>query len=130
MFAIDKTTRPMIKEKLKEVRENKNLSQEQLADLVGMTQPNYSRRENGLKKISEIEWNLFAKKLGVTKEEIFEEDLSNIVYKNIKKSPINNVGDIHYFNMPDFVLEHIELLKEKNLFLEKEIQSLKQQLKL
>ena len=98
----------MIKEKLFEARTSKGLSQEELADLIGMTQPNYSRRENGLKKISDTEWVKIAKELGVKKEEIYEEDSQKVVYKKIKgNSPINNSGNIHYFNMPDFVLEHI-----------------------
>ena len=83
-----------------------------LADLIGMTQSNYSRRENGLKKISESEWDRIAKGLKVNKEDIYEEDNQNIIFKNIKgNSSVYNSGTIHYFNMPDFVLEHIELLK-------------------
>ncbi|WP_396146904.1 helix-turn-helix domain-containing protein [Flavobacterium sp.] len=119
----------MIKEKLREVREKKGFSQEQLAELVGMTQPNYSRRENGFKKISSQEWDLFAKKLDVNKEQIYEEDNQNVVYKNIKGNSFNS-GNISYFNVPDFVLEHIELLKVLNKELKEEIQSLKDQLKL
>ncbi len=74
----------MIKEKLFEARTSKGLSQEELADLIGMTQPNYSRRENGLKKISDTEWVRIAKELGVKKEDIYEEDSQKVVYKNIK----------------------------------------------
>lgn len=105
----------MVKEKLFDVRTKKGLSQEELADLIGMTQSNYSRKENGIKKILDAEWDKIAKELGVNKEDIYEEDSQNIVYKKIKgNSPINNSGNIHYFNMPDFVLEHIELLKTQN----------------
>jgi transcriptional regulator with XRE-family HTH domain len=104
----------MIKEKLLEARLKKGLSQEELADLIGMTQPNYSRRENGLKNISDTEWNMLAKKLGVKKEDIYEEDNQTTIYKNIKGSnSINNSGKIQYFNVPDFVLEHIELQKNQ-----------------
>ncbi len=116
----------MIKEKLFEARTSKGLSQEELADLIGMTQPNYSRRENGLKKISDTEWVKVAKELGAKKEEIYEEDSQKVIYKKIKgNSPINNSGNIHYFNMPDFVLEHIELLKTQNAELKQEIKYLK-----
>jgi transcriptional regulator with XRE-family HTH domain len=105
----------MLKEKLLDARLKKGLSQEELADLIGMTQSNYSRRENGLKKISDTEWNKIAKELKVKKEDIYEEDNQTIIYKNIKgNNSINNCGNIHYFNVPDFVMEHIELLKAQN----------------
>jgi transcriptional regulator with XRE-family HTH domain len=120
----------MIKKKLLDARLKKGLSQEELADLVGMTQPNYSRRENGLKKISDAEWAKIAKELKVNKEDIYEEDNQNVIYKNIKgNNSINNSGNIHYFNMPDFVLEHIELLKEQNKVVKEENNILKEKLK-
>jgi transcriptional regulator with XRE-family HTH domain len=103
----------MIKEKLLNARLKRGLSQEELADLVGMTQPNYSRRENGLKKISDSEWTKIAKELKVKKEDIYEEDNHNIIYKNIKGNSFNS-GNIHYFNVPDFVMKHIELLETQN----------------
>jgi transcriptional regulator with XRE-family HTH domain len=109
----------MVKEKLLEARLKKGLSQEELADLVGMSQPNYSRRENGLKKISDAEWSKIAKELKVTREEIYEEDLTHIT--------IYNSGTVH-FNMPDFVLEHIELLKSQNLELKERIKFLENQI--
>lgn len=115
----------MIKEKLLEARLKKSLSQEELADLIGMTQSNYSRRENGLKKISESEWDRIAKGLKVNKEDIYEEDNQNIIFKNIKgNSSVYNSGTIHYFNMPDFVLEHIELLKAQNTELKEKLKKL------
>lgn len=100
-----------MKDKLLKARLNKGLSQEQLADLIGMTQSNYCRREKGLKKISEVEWYKIAKELGVKKEDIYEID-SNIIHsKNVKNK---DSYKIHYFNVPDFVIEHIEFLKEEN----------------
>lgn len=36
-----------------------------------------------------------------------------VVYKNNKGNSFN-YGNISYFNVPDFVLEHIELLKTQN----------------
>ncbi|HAH55554.1 MAG TPA: transcriptional regulator [Flavobacterium sp.] len=117
----------MVKEKLFEARTKKGLSQEQLADLVGMTQSNYSRKENGVKKIVDAEWDKIAKELEVKKEDIYEEDNVRIVYKGDKGS-VNNSGTIHYFNMPDFVLEHIELLKSQNASLKIENQKLKEEI--
>ncbi len=104
----------MTKKKLKDARIHKGLSQEELADCIGMTQPNYSRRENGKHPISNTEWIKIAKVLEVNKDDIYEQDDIKTVYKNIKEnSPVNISGKVHYFNMPDFVLEHIDFLKEE-----------------
>lgn len=101
----------MIKKRLLEARLNKGLSQEEMADLIGMTQPNYCRREKGLKKISDAEWAKIAKELGVKKENIYESDDQLFLHKNIEK---NNSCNNHSFIVPDFVIDHIELLKEEN----------------
>lgn len=114
--------RNMIKEKLLNERLKKGLSQEELADLVGMTQSNYSRREKGLKKISDAEWNKIAKELKVQKEDIYQEDSRKVVSKNNNGNSFNS-GTI-YFNMPDFVLEHIELLKKENNQLKEKLKEL------
>jgi transcriptional regulator with XRE-family HTH domain len=112
----------MIKEKLLNARLKKGLSQEELADLIGMTQSNYSRRENGLKRISDPEWTKISKELQVKKEDIYEDDNQTVIYKNIKgNNSINNCGNIHYFNVPDFVIEHIELLKAQNIELKERL---------
>jgi hypothetical protein len=58
----------------------------------------------------------------------YKEDNQNVIYKNIKGNSFNS-GNIHYFNMPDFVLEHIELLKEQNKVVKEENNILKEKLK-
>jgi len=117
----------IMKTKLFETRNKKGFSQEQLADLVGMTQANYSRKENGLSKITQQEWELLAKKLNVPIESIFEEEPKNIIYKNIKGNSFNS-GTIN-INIPDFVMNYMELLKTENSQLKSENQNLKEQLK-
>jgi transcriptional regulator with XRE-family HTH domain len=96
----------MIKTKLREARLNKGWSQEELADLVGMTQCNYSRRENGRKSISDAEWTKIAKVLNVSKEYIYELNKSSISY--------NNKVDLSLYNIPHQVLQYIEFLKNEN----------------
>ena len=105
-----------MKEKLLKARINKGFSQEELADLIGMTQSNYSRREKGLKKISDCEWTKIAKHLGVKKEDIYE--VSNF---NKDCITINNSLKTESFIIPSFVIELIELLKEKIQKLEDKI---------
>ncbi|MFH7016141.1 helix-turn-helix transcriptional regulator [Flavobacterium sp. FlaQc-47] len=107
----------MSKTKLIQARLSKGFSQEELADLIGMSQSNYSRRESGRTSITELEWKKIAKELGVNKEVIFEPDEQN----KEKRDEINMV----YFNIPDFVMEHIELLKKENKKLKEQLKKLK-----
>lgn len=106
----------MSENKLLKVRLSKGLSQEKLAELIGMDQSSYSRREKGLKKISDTEWTRIAKELGVKKEDIYE--ISN---QNTKG---NNTSNIYSFNMPDFILEYIEVLKNENTALREKLKKL------
>ncbi len=113
-----------MKTKLQEIRISKGLSQEDVANLVGMTQPNYSRKENGLTKISKPEWELLTKKLDVILEDIYEEEpKTTIIDANIKGNSFNS-GIIN-ITIPDFILNYIELLQKQNEKLEQEIQRLK-----
>lgn len=101
----------MIKKKLQEVRIRKGYSQDEIADLLGMTQPNYSRKENGITRITRQEWEFIARKLDVNIEDIFEQDETTVIYKNNKGNSFNS-GTIH-INVPEFVLEYMEFLKEQ-----------------
>ncbi|WP_456315202.1 helix-turn-helix transcriptional regulator [Pseudomonas shirazensis] len=94
-----------MKKKLIKKRLEKGLSQEQLADLIGMTQSNYSRRENGLKKITDQEWLKIAKELGVKKEDIYQEDTLKLDQNEI---------NLQEYSIPDAVLLYIESLKKEN----------------
>ncbi|MDR6845676.1 helix-turn-helix transcriptional regulator [Flavobacterium granuli] len=105
----------MINIKLREVRLNKGLSQQELADLIGMTQCNYSRRENGKKSISDIEWTRIAKSLEVNREEIYE--------SNIHKTNNNNITNLHEFYIPSFILNHLEFLKNENAVLKERLKA-------
>ncbi|MDQ1095778.1 helix-turn-helix transcriptional regulator [Chryseobacterium camelliae] len=80
----------MLKSKLHEVRIRKGLSQEQVAHLVGMTQSNYSRKERGTTKIFKREWILLAKKLEVTLEDIYEEELIIVINTDKQSSQKND----------------------------------------
>jgi transcriptional regulator with XRE-family HTH domain len=101
----------MAKVKLRETRLNKGLSQETLADLIGMTQCNYSRRENGRKAISDAEWARIAKALDVNKEDIYETN-------SAIQSP-NHFMNKPFFTLHDFTSEYIELQNENKLLKEK-----------
>ncbi|MFV8268597.1 helix-turn-helix transcriptional regulator [Flavobacterium sp. GT2N3] len=100
-----------MKNKLRKARLNKGFSQEEMADLIGMSQPNYCRREKGLKKILDTEWIKMAQELGVKKEDIYESDDQLMLNKNIEE---NNSRNNRSFIVPDFVIDHIKLLKDEN----------------
>lgn len=116
----------MVKRKLQEFRLKKGYSQEEIADLLGMTQPNYSRKENGITRIFRQEWEFMAKKLNIDIEDIFEEHETTMIHKNNRGNSFNS-GTIN-INMIDFLLEHIELLKTLNELLKYENQALKDKL--
>jgi transcriptional regulator with XRE-family HTH domain len=59
-----------------------------LADLIGMTQCNYSRRENGKKEITLNEWTKIANVLNVDLEEIYQPFVNNTISDMIKGSQI------------------------------------------
>lgn len=103
----------MAKSKLIQARLLQGLSQEEMADLIGMSQSNYSRRENGHTEISESEWVKIAKELKVKKEEIYEHRTEN---SNINMQQIS---------IPNFIMEHIDLLKKENVKLKEKIKKLK-----
>lgn len=116
----------MVKTKLQELRLQRGFSQEEIADLLGMTQSNYSRKENGVTRISAPEWNFIAKKLDVNIEDIYEPEETTIIYKNNKGNSFNS-GTIN-IHVPDFVFEYIETIKEQNQLLKQENEVLKSQL--
>lgn len=105
----------MIKIKLREVRLNKGLSQEELADLIGMSQCSYSRRENGKKSISDNEWYKIAKSLDVTKEVIYE--------INIAKINKNDFESQREFSKFHFILKYLEFLKKENTALKEKLKA-------
>lgn len=119
----------MIKEKLKTVRKKKGFTEEEIARHIATDTSNYSRKENGEVKITPKESEKIADFLNCDVEEIYEENEPNITYKNKGNSPVNKSGTIHYFNVPDFVLEHLELIKKENKRLEKENKKLRERLK-
>ena len=64
----------MKKQKLINTRLSKNLSQRFIADKLFMDVSNYSRRESGIKKISNKEWEKIAQILEVPIQDIYESD--------------------------------------------------------
>lgn len=118
----------MIKQKLTNKRVERNLSQEKIADLLGISQSQYNRRENGVTKISKKELDKMAKILDTTLENIYEPE--DGVYVINGDFAHGNFGDNHTFNnFSEFAIEtmkkYIEKLEIENQSLKEEIKNLK-----
>lgn len=64
----------MQKEKLRNARKVKGITQQQIADIIATDVSNYSRKESGDVRIFNDEWEKIARFLEVPIEEIFEEE--------------------------------------------------------
>ncbi|WP_337965456.1 helix-turn-helix transcriptional regulator [uncultured Flavobacterium sp.] len=100
--------------KLKQLRLERDITQEVMADRLAMTQATYSRKERGVIDITEEEWSKITDVLGVNKEDVFE--------ANIRKNIISHNLNKQFEILPASLLEKIE-------FLTKENQELKEKLK-
>lgn len=107
--------------KLQGTRLKKGLSQETIADMLGMTQSNYSRKENGSSKITREEWERLSKILEVPLEEIFESDIF-IFQDNATR---NYSGTNNIYSIPKHIEELLETQRKYIERLEEEIKSLK-----
>jgi transcriptional regulator with XRE-family HTH domain len=110
IIVLSENKKKMIKIKLLIKRLEKQLSQEEISDLVGMTQSTYSRKEKGITKITISEWTKIAKVLGVEKEEIFEPinpkiKLSNIIENGFMSNPSDIMEQINYLQKENFELK-------------------------
>jgi transcriptional regulator with XRE-family HTH domain len=119
----------MIKQKLASKRIEKKISQEEIAHLLGITQSQYSRRENGLTKISRKEWDKMAKVLDTNLETIYEPEDGIYIINNENANGDYSGSQNHFSQVPDYVIEtmrkYIEKLEEENKTLKDEIKNLK-----
>lgn len=119
--------------KLQKVRLKKGLSQEEIGVLANMDQTTYGRKENGISKITSMEWKRFASILDIPLKEIFEEDDKSVVISN-DNSPNSIVmsNNNECYNVPEYILEslkrYIEKLELENKLKEVEIIDLKTKL--
>ncbi len=101
---------------LKKIRINKGISQEQIADLIGMTQSNYSRRENGKKEITDSEWKKIAKVLDVKIEEIYSSGTPDLIALQQE--------EFHMKNDLNSLSKYIVKLEKENASLKEKIKTI------
>lgn len=96
----------MTNEKLILARKAKKITQADIAIYLKISQTQYNKREKGKIKITDNEWQLIAKLLSVSLEEIYED------YKvQTPQNPLILIQDI------DFLKEKIKLLESKRFLL-------------
>ena len=114
----------MIKRKLIDNRTQKGISQEKMADLLGLNTSNYNRRESGETQIKIKEWEKIASLLEVPISEIFESEESSVYLTQKNNSNGQVVGDNNtrmgidettLKNLNDFIKNLKKTLVEKDL---------------
>ena len=115
----------MIKNKLIAARKEKNMTQNDIADLLFLSQSQYQRREHGEIHIPDEEWIRIAKILGKEVQDIKEEDSITTVYNYDNHSGNYSASNNYFYSIPEFIMknqqDYIEILKEEIIRLKEEI---------
>jgi transcriptional regulator with XRE-family HTH domain len=112
----------MIKAKLIQKRNEKEFTQNDLAEHLHISQTQYSRKEKGEVELKDEEWEKISKLFDVGIDEIKETDeQKNITnyFENTISSYNGSISGNYYCNVPEFLLEnqreYIEMLKKEIL---------------
>lgn len=124
----------MLKEKLLNLRKEKQFSQQDMAKHLNISQSQYLRKEKGEIGIRDEEWERMAKLLDVNVDDIKELDNENSIHQSFENvTDITNsyVGSHNiYCNIPEYLLEsqqdYINLLKKEIQDLKAKIEQLEQ----
>ena len=104
-----------IGERIRKLREDKNISQEKMALEMNLTQSNYGLLEKDDKRLSAPKLEKIAELLQITVSFLFNEQTSKVIHQmNNEKAEAYNVDTIIQSDK-----EHIQTLKEEILFLRK-----------
>jgi transcriptional regulator with XRE-family HTH domain len=99
--------------KIRQLRENKGLSQDSIAHELGITQPSYARLEKQDERISITRLIQIASLLKTTVSDLIDENSKNVIHQtNNKKAEAYNVETIIKADK-----EHITTLKDEISFL-------------
>jgi len=116
-----------VKEKIKNIRELKNLTQEYVAEKLGITQAAYSKIESGTTKVSYEKLFQISNILGVEINELLNFD-SQKFFNNLNNVKGNNNGitlGATQENIETFYQDKIKLLEKVILLTERELKAYK-----
>jgi len=93
------------------------MTQNDIADLLFISQSQYQRREQGEIRISDGEWIRLAKLLGKEVEDIKEDENITTINNYDNCTGTYAAGDNYFYNIPEFIMknqqEYIEMLKKE-----------------
>jgi transcriptional regulator with XRE-family HTH domain len=101
----------MQKEKLKQIRIQKGITQQQCAEILPTDVSNYCRKENGAIGITKSEWVKLANFLQVAEEDIYEEDEKRlaVTYENSTITISDTAGNFNtYCNIPESIIKNLQ----------------------
>jgi transcriptional regulator with XRE-family HTH domain len=100
--------------RIRKIREQRGLSQDNMATELGITQPSYARLEKKDDRISITRIISIAKILKTTVSELINEKVENAITQQNSKNPQAYVDNISQADK-----EHIKTLKDEIIFLRK-----------
>lgn len=104
-----------IGERIRKLREDKNISQEKMALELDLTQSNYGRLEKDDKRLNAPKLEKIAELLQITVSFLFNEQTSKVIHQtNNEKAEAYNVDTIIQADK-----DHIQTLKDEIVFLRK-----------
>lgn len=110
----------MIKIKLQQIRIKRNISQDDIARLISMTQPTYSRKERGKTDFTMSEWHNLAIILNVKLDDIYQDHKNFNIKENL---------NLHLSGPKAISIENVSVYKKQNSKLHEKIKILKEELK-
>lgn len=118
----------MEKTKLIEARTKRGFTQHQLAKVLHVDVSNYNRREKGLIKITNEEWQKLSNFLEIPIEDIYEQE-DSMIFICKDNATGNYQGNNHIYAIPEYFLEYqkkyIEKLEEENRTLKEKLSNKK-----
>ena len=100
--------------RIRKIREERGITQENIADEMGITQSSYGRLEKDDSRLTAIKLQRISEILNVSVSVLFGEKATNIIHENKGDNAQAQIGSIVHHDK-----EHIATLKEEVLFLRK-----------
>ncbi|MET3025217.1 helix-turn-helix transcriptional regulator [Flavobacterium sp. UW10123] len=100
-------------ENLIKARKEKGLTQKEMAEMLAMEQTTYSKKERGITKIRENEWERFARILDKSIDDL--KNRNKIIQKN------EQLDHSSYLNIIEIIIKYNQKLEEENSFLRRQL---------